>query len=500
MDHLDGRLAPEPVGRVPPPADARRARRGRPRPAGVPLRAASPARRVTNSLGKAFFETASDAARRAGRRSAPTARSRPATRRRTARSTTCACCRPSEDKRRSALDAMAYSVSVGLTAHLDQVLFPTPGPLDAEPGAARTSTTTGCTTRWLELAPRGEDDRSGCRSTSCTTRADPALPELHGAAEEPVPVLRRRHDDDRRDRRVGGADRRRPGLVRGAAARARRPAGATRTRADPRAARSRSSTAYEAIDAEYGIKDLRWMVHHVPVVTDDLLEPAARRSACGVAVAGFGWITSGPADHRRRRAVPADRRPRHPGRAPRRRRPHRAAEPVAAHLLRDHRAQLVRRADQRRPARSPARRRCASSRARTRGSCAWRTRSARSRSASSPTSSSSNKDYFRVHGRRHQEDPLGPHRRRRPDRARRGRAAHRRPPGRLRSRQRHADAHRRGRGREHRPERRALRPSCARYGASCPSIAPLVVVAVLVVVVVVPALAWLAGGQQLHCR
>jgi hypothetical protein len=34
-----------------------------------------------------------------------------------------------DDKKRSALDAMNYSASVGLTAHLDQVLFPTPGPL-----------------------------------------------------------------------------------------------------------------------------------------------------------------------------------------------------------------------------------------------------------------------------------------------------------------------------------------------------------------------------------
>src|SRR5262249_4764157 len=33
------------------------------------------------------------------------------------------------DKKRSTLDAMNYSASVGLTANLDQVLFPTPGPL-----------------------------------------------------------------------------------------------------------------------------------------------------------------------------------------------------------------------------------------------------------------------------------------------------------------------------------------------------------------------------------
>jgi len=34
-----------------------------------------------------------------------------------------------EDKKRSTMDAMAYSASIGLTTHLDQVLFPTPGPL-----------------------------------------------------------------------------------------------------------------------------------------------------------------------------------------------------------------------------------------------------------------------------------------------------------------------------------------------------------------------------------
>src|SRR3989442_8447201 len=34
-----------------------------------------------------------------------------------------------EDKKRSTLDAMKYSASVGFTAHLDQGLFPTPGPL-----------------------------------------------------------------------------------------------------------------------------------------------------------------------------------------------------------------------------------------------------------------------------------------------------------------------------------------------------------------------------------
>jgi predicted amidohydrolase YtcJ len=34
-----------------------------------------------------------------------------------------------EDRRRSTIDAMNYSVQLGLTSHLDDVLFPTPGPL-----------------------------------------------------------------------------------------------------------------------------------------------------------------------------------------------------------------------------------------------------------------------------------------------------------------------------------------------------------------------------------
>src|SRR5262245_24862262 len=34
-----------------------------------------------------------------------------------------------DDKKRSTLDCMTYSASLGLTTHLDQVLFPTPGPL-----------------------------------------------------------------------------------------------------------------------------------------------------------------------------------------------------------------------------------------------------------------------------------------------------------------------------------------------------------------------------------
>jgi predicted amidohydrolase YtcJ len=53
--------------------------------------------------------------------------------------------------------------------------------------------------------------------------------------------------------------------------------------------------AYEAMDAQYGISHLRWMVHHVPFVTNDLL---SRLQAVGGAVqmAGYRWVASGPND------------------------------------------------------------------------------------------------------------------------------------------------------------------------------------------------------------
>jgi predicted amidohydrolase YtcJ len=53
--------------------------------------------------------------------------------------------------------------------------------------------------------------------------------------------------------------------------------------------------AYEAVNAEFGITDLRWMVHHVPFVTPQLL---SRLQALGAAVqmAAFRWVTSGPND------------------------------------------------------------------------------------------------------------------------------------------------------------------------------------------------------------
>jgi predicted amidohydrolase YtcJ len=49
--------------------------------------------------------------------------------------------------------------------------------------------------------------------------------------------------------------------------------------------------AYEKMDQEFGIKDLRWVVHHVPEVTPELLS-RLKALGCGVEMAAFRWVTS----------------------------------------------------------------------------------------------------------------------------------------------------------------------------------------------------------------
>jgi predicted amidohydrolase YtcJ len=49
--------------------------------------------------------------------------------------------------------------------------------------------------------------------------------------------------------------------------------------------------AYEKMDQEFGIKNLRWVVHHVPEVTPELLS-RLKALGCGVEMAAFRWVTS----------------------------------------------------------------------------------------------------------------------------------------------------------------------------------------------------------------
>jgi hypothetical protein len=49
--------------------------------------------------------------------------------------------------------------------------------------------------------------------------------------------------------------------------------------------------AYEAVNKEFDITGLRWMVHHVPQVTPDLLT-RLKALGCGVQMGAFRWVTS----------------------------------------------------------------------------------------------------------------------------------------------------------------------------------------------------------------
>ena len=176
--------------------------------------------------------------------------------------------------------------------------------------APRTRTTTRCT----------------CRSCRCTTEGrapvrlrinflhmdtDPSAAHARRAAAQRVPVLRQRHGAHRRHRRVHRAAASAPTFLEAA----RRVA-----RAGWRAeVHSLSATdfrteieGFETVNAETPIGDLRWVVAHVPFITRGLRRPVqgARRRPQPHRLAVPGRHGDGG-----RPAVPHDRRQRHPRRA-----------------------------------------------------------------------------------------------------------------------------------------------------------------------------------------
>jgi len=212
-----------------------------------------------------------------------------------------------EDKRRSALDAMAYTARVGLTTCLDQVLPPSPGPL------APTQALSGLDhyrmyDAWLSL------HREGKAYTRLQTNFlhNQGFIAALGALENQLPELRERLRNTFPD---FGDDMMRTGWIGewGAAfgAQATNPNGyavwyeAQRliARAGWRNENSQSTVAnieqvvstYEAMDAEFGIKDLRWGLQHAEMATPEQL---ARLKAlnCGVSMSGFRWTGEPRAD------------------------------------------------------------------------------------------------------------------------------------------------------------------------------------------------------------
>lgn len=193
-----------------------------------------------------------------------------------------------DDRKRSTLDAMAYSASVGLTAHLDQVLFPTPGPLHPDQVLSNLDHYR-MYDPWLALHREG---RTFIRlqMNFLHNQSDPQLPELKERLRNQFPFF---GDDMLMTGAIGEwAAPLGSGAVWREAQRLVAQAGwRNENSVQDLAGLTQVVEAYEAVNREFDITRLRWMVHHVPVVTADLLT-RLQALGCGVQMAAYRWVTS----------------------------------------------------------------------------------------------------------------------------------------------------------------------------------------------------------------
>lgn len=193
-----------------------------------------------------------------------------------------------EDKKRSTSDAMRYSVSVGLTALLDQVLFPTPGPLHPNQILSNLDQY-HMYDAWLELHREGRTIVR-LQTNFLQNQNDPALPELKERLRNQFQFF--------------GDDMMQTGSIGEWAAPLN--AGAVWEEAQRVVARARWRNenavqnlaglkqvveSWEAVNRESDITKLRWVVHHVPEVNADLLT-RLKNLGCGVEMGAFRWVTS----------------------------------------------------------------------------------------------------------------------------------------------------------------------------------------------------------------
>jgi predicted amidohydrolase YtcJ len=194
-----------------------------------------------------------------------------------------------DDKKRSTLDAMAFSASVGVTANLDQVLFPTPGPLQPTQALSNLDHYR-MYDPWLALHREGK------------TIVRLQMNFLHNQNLPELPELNERL---RNQFQFFGDNMLMTGSIGEWAApisagpvwlEAQRLVAQARWRNENSvqtlAQLQQVVSAYEQMDQEFGIKDLRWMVHHVPFVTPDLLTRLHAMN-CAVQMAAYRWVSSG---------------------------------------------------------------------------------------------------------------------------------------------------------------------------------------------------------------
>jgi predicted amidohydrolase YtcJ len=192
------------------------------------------------------------------------------------------------DRKRSTLDAMQYSVSVGLTSHLDQVLFPTPGPLHPNQILSNLDQYR-MYDPWLELH---RDGRTIVRlqMNFLQNQSDPQLPELKERLRNQFQFF---GDDMVRTGAIGEwAAPLASGPVWREAQRLVAQAGWRNENAVQNlAGLTQVVDQYEAVNKEFDITKLRWVVHHVPEVNTDLLN-RLKALGCGVEMGAFRWVTS----------------------------------------------------------------------------------------------------------------------------------------------------------------------------------------------------------------
>jgi hypothetical protein len=193
-----------------------------------------------------------------------------------------------EDRTRSTLDAMQYSASLGLTAHLDQVLFPTPGPLHPNQILSNLDQYR-MYDPWIALH-REKRTLIRLQMNFLQNQSDPELPELKERLRNQFQFF---GDDMLMTGSIGEwAAPLGSGAVWREAQRLVAQAGwRNENSVQNLAGLTQVVEAYEAVNEEFDITGLRWMVHHVPEVTGALLT-RLQALGCAVQMAAFRWVTS----------------------------------------------------------------------------------------------------------------------------------------------------------------------------------------------------------------
>ncbi len=243
---------------------------------------------VTNSLGKAFFESrgipvGDDGSIGGGFGDSPTGRATLALRETLL---------DFEERKRGAVDAIAYGLGLGVTTHLDQGAFQATG--TSADGAAHED---NYTMHLPFLSVRDDGALAArLRINFLHMESDPDTPELAERLRNAFPFF---GDDMVRTGGIGEfiAQGTGPGSPFQAAARRIAEAG---WRAEVHSLGQTDFVdeieAFEAVNAEVDITDLRWVVAHVPFITEEYVN-RLKALGGGLSLTGWRYLAGSPASN-----------------------------------------------------------------------------------------------------------------------------------------------------------------------------------------------------------